>query len=103
MAKKEKKFGAAKRFGARYGRKPKQKFVSIEAEKNKKHKCPSCNWERVKRLAAGIWTCTKCDLKFAGKAYTVPKKIIITEQTTKEELTVPEYMEEFEEKPAQEE
>jgi len=96
MAKKEKKFGAAKRFGARYGRKLKHKFVAIEAEKNKKHECPSCHWARVKRLAAGIWTCTKCKLTFAGKAYTVRKKIIVTEAVTKEEIVVPDYIEEFE-------
>jgi len=98
MAKK-KIFGAAKRFGARYGRKLKLKFVSIEAEKNKKHTCPSCAKDRVKRLAAGIWTCTKCACTFAGRAYTVRKKIIVTEAISKEELVVPEYIEEFEKKP----
>jgi len=98
MAKKENKFGAAKRFGARYGRKLKHKFVAIEAEKNKKHKCPSCYKEKVKRLATGIWKCMKCSTTFAGKAYTVSRKIVVTEAVSKEEITVPEYIEEFEKK-----
>jgi large subunit ribosomal protein L37Ae len=59
-----------KRFGARYGRKPKKKFGLIEAKQRAKHKCPSCNKVAVKRIAVGIWHCSKCDLKIAGKAYT---------------------------------
>jgi large subunit ribosomal protein L37Ae len=62
---------STKRFGARYGRKPKQKFAKIEAEQRRKHKCPHCNRIAVKRLALGIWRCTKCEVKFAGKAYTL--------------------------------
>jgi len=98
MAKKKQNYGAAKRFGARYGRKLKRKFVALEAEKNKRHTCPSCAKPKVKRLAAGIWQCKKCKCTFAGKAYTVSKKIIVTEAVVKEELVVPEYIEEFEKK-----
>jgi len=60
----------AKRFGARYGRKPKKKFAKIEKTQRAKHKCPYCNKAAVKRIAAGIWQCRKCSIKFAGKAYT---------------------------------
>jgi large subunit ribosomal protein L37Ae len=59
-----------KRFGARYGRKPKKKFAKLEKHHRAKHKCPYCSKTGVKRLAAGIWQCGKCDVKFAGKAYT---------------------------------
>ncbi len=59
-----------KRFGARYGRKPKVKFAQVEKLQRAKHKCPSCHKLGVKRLAAGIWQCAKCQAKFAGKAYT---------------------------------
>jgi len=59
-----------KRFGARYGRKPKEKFAKAEKQHRGRHKCPYCNKQGVKRLAAGIWQCGKCDIKFAGKAYT---------------------------------
>ncbi|MEK6951264.1 MAG: 50S ribosomal protein L37ae [Nanoarchaeota archaeon] len=59
-----------KRFGARYGTKPKVKFAKIEIQQRAKHKCSSCLKFAVKRLAAGIWQCRSCHVKFAGKAYT---------------------------------
>ena len=59
-----------KRFNARYGRKPKTKFAKVEKQHRGRKKCPYCNKVNVKRLAAGIWECGKCDVKFAGKAYT---------------------------------
>ena len=74
--KSEEGLGSVKRFGARYGRKPKLKFSKIETEQRKLHKCPYCNKIAVKRLAMGIWQCRKCDAKFAGKAYSVSRTII---------------------------
>ena len=62
---------STKRFGARYGRKTKGKFAKVEAKQHAKHKCPYCNKTAVKRLAAGIWNCSKCETKFAGKAYSI--------------------------------
>jgi len=58
-----------KRFGARYGRRPKKKFAQIETQQRMTHKCPYCNKTAVKRVAAGIWECRKCEIKFAGRAY----------------------------------
>ena len=60
---------STKRFGSRYGRKPKAKFALIEMAQRAKHKCPQCSRVQVKRLALGIWQCRKCDVKFTGKAY----------------------------------
>jgi len=48
-------------------------------EQRKLHKCPYCNKIKVKRVALGIWQCKKCNAKFAGKAYSISKKIIIKE------------------------
>ena len=79
------KLGSTKRFGARYGRKSKEKFAKIEKEQRRLHKCPYCNNIKAKRIAVGIWQCRKCEAKFAGKAYSVKKKII-----AKEELIEPE-------------
>ena len=74
MAKtKVEKLGSAKRFGSRYGSKPKHKFAKIEKEQRKKHRCPYCNALKVKRIAVGIWHCRKCNAKFTGKAYSVAK------------------------------
>lgn len=69
------KFGLIKRFGARYGTKVKHKFGEIEKEQRKKHKCPYCSAPRVKRIAVGIWYCSKCKTKFSGKAYSLRKRI----------------------------
>jgi large subunit ribosomal protein L37Ae len=64
------KLGSASRFKARYGSSLKKIFAKIESKyKNKKLKCPHCHKLGVKRLAAGIWNCTKCNTKFAGRAY----------------------------------
>ena len=49
----------------------KEKFALIEIQQRSKHKCPSCNKISVKRIAAGIWHCLKCKIKFAGKAYSI--------------------------------
>ena len=76
------KLGSAKRFGARYGRKSKHKFAKIEKEQRRLHKCPYCNRIPVKRVAMGIWSCRKCNAKFAGKAYSLKKKLIVEEEKT---------------------
>ena len=94
--------GSVKRFGARYGRKPKLKFSKIETEQRKLHKCPYCHKIAVKRIAVGIWGCRKCNAKFTGKAYSVSKKIMIKEaeiaeeepQIVKEEIAAEEASEE---------
>ncbi|MEE9406037.1 MAG: 50S ribosomal protein L37ae [Candidatus Aenigmarchaeota archaeon] len=62
-----KKVGSAGRFGARYGRKIRARIKNTETVK--KHDCPSCHKPGMKREAAGIWKCTKCSTKMAGKAY----------------------------------
>jgi large subunit ribosomal protein L37Ae len=64
-----KKVGSAGRFGARYGRKIRQRLLKVEGLKSQKNKCPNCQKSSVKRISSGIWECTKCGLKFAGKAY----------------------------------
>jgi len=63
--------GSSKRFGARYGRKIKARVEKIESVLRKKHTCPYCNKDRVKRVAKGIWECKKCSSKFAAKAYKI--------------------------------
>jgi len=75
------KYKSTKRFGARYGRRLKERFGKIEKEQRKKQKCPYCSANSVKRIALGIWECGKCNTKFTGKAYSVSKKV-----TTKEEI-----------------
>ena len=79
MKKVKNKTSSAKRFGARYGKKIREKVGAIEKLVRTKYKCPYCNYSKVKRQAAGIWSCGKCKSIFTGRAYFVPKKTVIRE------------------------
>ena len=72
MAKKA-TYGSVKRFGSRYGKRLRDRYGAIENEQRKKHKCPYCHYQQVRRVALGIWECNKCESKFTSKAYTVAK------------------------------
>ena len=93
MAKTKKGLGSVKRFGARYGRTVKMKFAKVEAEQKKAHTCPYCSKPKVKRIAYGIWECTKCESKFTARAYTVGKKSSLVEQATRLVAEFPEFRE----------
>ena len=77
---KRKVFNSMKRFGTRYGKPLKDKYGATEETAKQEYKCPQCHMIKVKRVACGIWECRKCGLKFAGKAYSVAKKIKIKEE-----------------------
>ena len=82
---KKKKIGSAGRFGARYGLRIRKKVVAIEKIQKAKHKCPFCVKVGIKRLASGIWYCTHCKVKFAGKAYepVIKEKVaVVAEEVT---------------------
>ncbi|MDP7282520.1 MAG: 50S ribosomal protein L37ae [Candidatus Undinarchaeales archaeon] len=74
-----KKVGSTGRYGAKYGRKIKIRVRDIEAIAKAKHPCPKCQMISVKRVATGVWACSKCGAKFAGGAYaplsTTDKKV----------------------------
>ena len=82
------RYGSVKRFGARYGRNIKEKFGKIESEQRRLHKCPYCNFVKVKRASLGIWQCKKCGVKFTSKAYTVSKFPDLRKGMTEEEAEV---------------
>ena len=69
MPTKSKKTKSAGRFGARYGKRVRQKLVKVEEKQRLKQKCPYCKKPGVKRLSKGIWHCKKCNKKFAGDTY----------------------------------
>jgi len=79
-------YGSVKRLGARYGRTVKFKLGKIESEQHKKHKCPYCNYEQVRRKALGIWHCKKCGATFTNKAYTVSKLGPLVKLVEEEEM-----------------
>ncbi len=63
------KIGSAGRFGPRYGTRTKKIVSAMEAKTKKKQICPYCERPALIREHAGIWTCKKCKVKFAGGAY----------------------------------
>jgi len=69
MTTKSKKTKSAGRFGARYGKKVRDKLVGVEGKQKKKQKCPFCGKLKAKRLSKGIWKCSKCNKKFASNTY----------------------------------
>lgn len=64
-----KKVGSTGRFGVRYGLTIKQKVLAVEKKQKSKFECPSCAKLSVKRVAKGIWSCRKCNHKFAGGTF----------------------------------
>ena len=68
MPTKLKKTKSAGRFGARSGKRVRQKLVKVETKQRLKQKCPFCTGT-AKRLSKGIWKCKKCKKKFASDTY----------------------------------
>ena len=88
MAEIKKKFGSVKRYGARYGRRLKDKIADIEKRSKKPNKCPFCKKLSAKRIAVGIWQCKKCGSKFAGGAYYLEEKISVQAKPEEEKAVV---------------
>lgn len=55
--------------GAKYGSTLRKKFVSIYFLLHRKRRCPSCRSKGFRRIAVGIWACSRCGFKQAGNAY----------------------------------
>ncbi|MBI5061562.1 MAG: 50S ribosomal protein L37ae [Candidatus Aenigmarchaeota archaeon] len=85
MAKKV-SFGSIKRFGTRYGASKKLKFAQVEVQHRGKHTCPYCNYVQAKRVAAGIWMCSKCNAKFAARAYSLEKTAELPREKVVQEM-----------------
>jgi large subunit ribosomal protein L37Ae len=69
MSRRTKKVGSSGKFGPRYGISVKKSIRSIDQNKKNRYICPRCTKKNVKRVAAGIWECRSCSLKFSGGAY----------------------------------
>ena len=64
-----KKVSSAGRFGVRYGKKIREAVIEVEKKQKKKQICPYCKKPSAKRIAKGIWGCTRCKKKFTGGAF----------------------------------
>ena len=76
--KRAKKLGPAGGLGARYGVRARRRYSEILTEVRRKHRCPQCYSNTVRRESVGIWLCTKCGFKFAGGAYQPRTKLGVT-------------------------
>ena len=66
MAKRTQKSGTTARFGSRYGVSVRRRAGAALKKKARHYTCPSCNYQKVRRKAAGIWECRKCNHTFSG-------------------------------------
>ena len=64
-----KKVGRAGRYGARYGIGIRKRLLKIEDKQRKFYNCPFCGFKKVRRKAAGLFSCRKCGATFTGGAY----------------------------------
>ena len=75
MGRKTKKVGMARGLGSRYGATIRKRYIKIVTETRKVHTCPKCASVAVQRESIGVWNCRKCNLTFAGGAFTPITKL----------------------------
>ena len=63
------KVGSTGRYSARYGVGVKKRVLAVENRAKVPVACPFCGFSRIKREAAGLFNCQKCEAKFTGGAY----------------------------------
>jgi large subunit ribosomal protein L37Ae len=73
--KRAKKMGPTGGLGVRYGVKARRRYSEVLTEKRRKHICPQCSSNSVRRESVGIWVCGKCGFKFTGGAYIPSTKL----------------------------
>lgn len=71
MASKLKRSKAFGKFGAGYGVRVKGRYNTIEAQQRKRQTSPFYSKAKAKRMASGIWKCSKTGKVFAGPAYSL--------------------------------
>ena len=84
MGRNTKKVAMTRGLGTRYGATVRKRYVKVLSEQRQVHKCPHCGSEAVKRESVGVWNCGKCDVTFAGGAYTPVTKLgVVAKRQTK--------------------
>jgi large subunit ribosomal protein L37Ae len=76
---KTRKVDVAGRYGSRYGVGIRKRLLKVSARQKTLSACPTCGFQNVKRIAAGLFECRKCGAEFTGGAYeveTLPGKAV---------------------------
>jgi len=73
--KRTRKVESTRGLGARYGATVRRRYIEAISGLKKRHKCPQCDSDSVKRESVGVWRCRKCGFTFTGGAYTPVTKL----------------------------
>ncbi len=81
MSQRTKKVGPTGWMGPRYGIRIRRRVVEIDRAKRSSFPCPRCSTVTLRRVASGIFQCSRCRTRFASNAYTfsAPPPITRTE------------------------
>lgn len=87
---KGRKTRSAGRFGTRYGVKNRKLVADIEEKMHADYACSKCGAVKLKRIATGIWKCTKCEVTFTGGSYVpqTPAHLTVIRAVLAEKATV---------------
>jgi len=89
---KGRKTRSAGRFGTRYGVKNRKLVADIEEKMHADYACSNCGALKLKRIATGIWKCTKCEVSFTGGSYipqTAAHQTVLRAVQVEKRLAVP--------------
>jgi len=84
MSKRTKKVGPAGWMGPRYGLRIRRRVIDIDHAREKRSACPRCSTVTLRRVASGVFECSRCHTRFASNAYVfqAPPPITRTEKET---------------------
>jgi len=83
MSKRTKKVGPAGWMGPRYGLRIRRRVIDIDRVRERPAACPRCSTVTLRRVASGVFECSRCHTRFASNAYVfqAPPPITRTEKT----------------------
>jgi large subunit ribosomal protein L37Ae len=69
MSKRTQKVGPTGWMGPRYGIRIRRRVVEIDRVRSRASACPRCSTVTLRRVASGIFQCSRCGTRFASNAY----------------------------------
>ena len=69
MSQRTTKVGPAGWMGPRYGIRIRRRVVEIDRVRTSSSACPRCATVTLRRVASGIFECSRCGTRFASNAY----------------------------------
>ncbi|HKS59531.1 MAG TPA: 50S ribosomal protein L37ae [Thermoplasmata archaeon] len=69
MSKRTRKVGPAGWMGPRYGVRIRRRVIDLDRAREPRAACPKCSTVTVRRVASGVFECSRCGNRFASQAY----------------------------------